>query len=48
MLNFDHYRDGWNVHFLQADCRTGVGSRTRYLKFTTLDKPPQLRHAVSA
>ena len=37
LLNFDHYRDGWEVHFLEADCRTRIGSRTRYFKFATLD-----------
>lgn len=29
LLNFQLYRD-WVVHFIQDDCRTAVGSRTRY------------------
>jgi hypothetical protein len=37
LLNFQHYRDAWNVHFIQADCRSRIGTRTRYFKFATLD-----------
>jgi len=37
MLNFQHYGDAWTVHFIQDDCRTTIGSRTRYFKFATLD-----------
>lgn len=37
LLNFQHYQNAWNVHFIQDDCRTGIGSRTRYFKFATLD-----------
>ena len=37
LLNFDHYRDGWHVHFIKDDCRTTIGSRTRYYNFDTLD-----------
>jgi hypothetical protein len=37
LLNFDHYRDGWNVHFIQDDCSTRLGSRPRYFKFDTLN-----------
>ena len=38
LLNFDHYyRDGWAVHFIQADRRSAIGSRTRYFKFAALD-----------
>ena len=37
LLNFMHYRDAWSVHFIEADCRTGIGSRTRYYNFGTLD-----------
>ena len=37
LLNFDHYRDGWNVQFMADDCRSRIGSRTRYFRFPTLD-----------
>ena len=37
LLNFDHYGDAWNVHFIQDDCRTGIGYQTRYFQFATLD-----------
>jgi len=37
LLNFDQYRDGWEVHFTEADCRTRIGSKTRYFKFVTQD-----------
>jgi len=36
LLNFDHHRDGWNVHFMRDDCRSRIGSRTRYFKFPAL------------
>lgn len=36
LLNFDHYRDGWTVHFIQGDCRSHVGSRTRSFTFPAL------------
>jgi hypothetical protein len=37
LLNFQHYRDAWTVHFIQADCRSRIGPRTRYFKFPALD-----------
>jgi hypothetical protein len=37
LLNFDHCRDGGAVHFIRADCRSAIGSRTRYFKFAALD-----------
>jgi hypothetical protein len=37
LLNFQLYGDAWNVHFIQDDCRSRIGSRTRYFKFATLD-----------
>jgi hypothetical protein len=37
LLNFQHYRDSWSVHFIEADCKTTIGSRTRYYQFATLD-----------
>jgi hypothetical protein len=27
LLNFQHYRDAWTVHFIQADCRSRIGPR---------------------
>ena len=44
LLNFQHYRDAWNVHFIQADCQTRIGTRTRYFRFDTLDS---LRSSVT-
>jgi hypothetical protein len=43
LLNFQHYGDAWNVHFIKDDCRSRIGSRTRYFKFPTL---PDLRSFV--
>jgi hypothetical protein len=37
MLNFQHCRDLWSVHFIEADCRTLIGPKTRYYDFATLD-----------
>jgi hypothetical protein len=37
LLNFQHYRQLWNVHFIEADCRTSIGRKTRYYHFATLD-----------
>lgn len=36
-LNFQHYRDAWAVHFIKDDCRSPIGSRARYFKFSALD-----------
>jgi hypothetical protein len=30
LLNFQLYGDAWTVHFIQDDCRTRIGRRTRY------------------
>jgi hypothetical protein len=38
VLNFQHYRDAWSVHFIEADCRT-IGPRTRFYTFTDLEAP---------
>jgi hypothetical protein len=27
--------DDWVVHFIEADCRTTIGARTRYIHFAT-------------
>jgi hypothetical protein len=32
LMNFQHYKD-WVVHFIEADCKTTIGSRTRYFHF---------------
>jgi len=37
LLSFQHYRDAWTVHFVQDNCRTTIGSRTRYFTFAALD-----------
>jgi hypothetical protein len=37
LLNFDHYKDLWWVHFIEEDCRTLIGPKTRYYRFATLD-----------
>ena len=37
VLNFQHYRDAWSVHFIEADCRTTIGPETRFYNFATLD-----------
>jgi hypothetical protein len=37
LLNFQLYGDAWNVHFIKDDCRTTIGSQTRYYTFATLN-----------
>jgi hypothetical protein len=32
LMNFQLHND-WVVHFIEADCRTTIGSRTRYFHF---------------
>jgi hypothetical protein len=32
LMNFQ-LRDGWHVHFIEADCRTTIGQRTHYFSF---------------
>jgi hypothetical protein len=36
LLNFQLHGDAWTVHFIQDDCRSRIGSRTRYFKFPAL------------
>jgi hypothetical protein len=36
LLNFMHYRDSWTVPFIEADCRTTIGPKTRYYPFADL------------
>ena len=35
LLNFQHYDDLWTVHFTEADCKTLIGTKTRYYNFAT-------------
>lgn len=33
LLNFDHRIVGYAVHFIEADCHTLIGAKTRYFTF---------------
>lgn len=60
LMNFDHYKDLWCVHFIEADCRTIIGPPNRYYRFATLDgfrsfvircnpiNMPEFEHSVRA
>jgi hypothetical protein len=37
LMNYDRYTGFWWVHFIEADCRTLIGPKTRYYRFATLD-----------
>jgi hypothetical protein len=37
LLNFQYYGNLWSVHFIEADCQTRIGSKTRYYHFATED-----------
>ncbi len=37
LLNFQHYGNLWSVHFIEADCQTRIGSKTRCYHFATVD-----------
>ena len=37
LLNFQHYRDSWNVHFIEADCKTCIGPEPRFYEFATVE-----------
>lgn len=37
LMNYDHYKALWWVHFIEADCRTLIGPTTRYYHFATMD-----------
>jgi hypothetical protein len=37
LLNFMQYRNSWAVHFVEEDCRTTIGPRTRYYRFADLE-----------
>jgi hypothetical protein len=45
LMNFDHYND-WVVHFIQSDCRTTIGAKTRYFTFAALDNSALSSSAV--
>jgi len=37
LMNFDHYKEWWVVHFIEADCQTRIGTKTRYFRLPTLE-----------
>lgn len=37
LLNFQQYGELWMVHFIESDCRTAIGSQTKYFHFTTVE-----------
>jgi hypothetical protein len=37
LLSFDKYAGLWWVNFMEQDCRTLIGPKTRYYRFATLD-----------
>lgn len=37
LMNFQQYQTLWNVHFIEADCKTLIGHTTRYYHFATLE-----------
>jgi hypothetical protein len=37
LLNFQQYRSAWTAHFIEADCCTPIGPRTRFYPFPTLE-----------
>jgi hypothetical protein len=36
-MNFQSYAGSWSVHFIEADCRTPIGKKTRYIDLPTLE-----------
>jgi hypothetical protein len=47
LLNFRLYGNAWTVHFIQVDCRTTIGPRTRYFNFPALDSFRSFIHDTS-
>lgn len=45
LMNFQH-RNGWSVHFIEADCKSTIGTHTRYFDFKTLRRPTSLRQSL--
>lgn len=37
LLNFQSYAGLWSVHFINADCKTTIGTKTRYIDLDSLD-----------
>jgi hypothetical protein len=37
LMNYDHWDYNWRVHFIEADCRTLIGPKTRYYRIATVD-----------
>lgn len=37
LLNFQNYTGLWSVHFVDGDCRTQIGKKTRYIDFVSLE-----------
>jgi hypothetical protein len=37
LMNFQHYSGLWSVHFIEDDCKTRIGKKTRYIDFVSLE-----------
>jgi hypothetical protein len=37
LMNYQRYR-AYTCHFIEADCKTTNGQRTRFIEFATLDE----------
>jgi hypothetical protein len=37
LMNFQAYGGLWSVHFIEADCRSTIGNKTRYYDFVGLE-----------
>ena len=37
LMNYDHCDHNWRVHFIEADCRTLIGPKTRFYRIATVD-----------
>jgi hypothetical protein len=37
LMNFDRYKGRWWVHFIESDCRTTIGTKTRFFTFPTIE-----------
>jgi hypothetical protein len=37
LMNFDHYKALWWIHFIEADCKTLIGAQTGSYHFATVD-----------
>ncbi|QNI37504.1 hypothetical protein [Edaphobacter albus] len=43
LMNFQSYTGIWSVHFIDANCRTPIGKKTRYIDFVSIE---ELRYFV--